>query len=49
MATVYEKIKTGVEAKPWLKMFLNAIFALLSFGKSKELFGQENGPKIGPE
>ena len=49
MATVYERIKVGVESKPWIKAILNAALALLSFFKSKEVFDQESGPKIGPK
>lgn len=45
MATVLDSAKVIIAERPWLKTALGIVFAILTFGKSKGLFSEENGPK----
>ena len=40
-----DKIKEILAARPWLKAVLSILFAFLSYGKAKELFVRQFGPK----
>jgi hypothetical protein len=45
MATIDESAKKVISSKPWIKTALGVLFAILTYGRQKGLFSEENSVK----